>query len=274
MKHCHISILCNELPFLKEKVPFLYKHFKQLIFVDYDLVNKKNSVDGSIEFIETYPDPENKIILIKNFDPSKIKYYHGGSFVEKQKMFSAASKFVHDNIDVVWATDLDEFFETELIKEVEELYKKDPALTSIDLPHRIFVYNQYNYYNKPDFYIVPRITRHKKKFIYGHCDFHSYGKTIKYTYRVLYHFAFVGFNRCSFKFEKIYKNSSFNHKKWLQTYLSAYKNKQKYVKLSHSNTHFGLISQPYNGKYPDYLDVEKMCNELNICNNEYLNIID
>lgn len=263
MKHCHISILCNELPFLKEKLPFLYKNFTQLIFVDYDIINKRNSIDGSTEFIKSYPDPENKIILIDEFDPSKINNYHGESFIEKQKMFAAASKYVKDDIDVVWATDLDEFFKTNLIKEVEELYNKDPSLVSIDLPHRIFVYNQYNYYNKSDFYIAPRITRHKKNFIYGHCDFQSYGKTIKYTAHVLYHFAFVGFNRCLFKFDKVYNNRNFDHQKWLNVYLSALKKKQKYIRLIHSNTHFGLVSQPYNGEYPEYLNVENMCDDLN-----------
>ena len=34
MKHCHISIISNELPFLKRKLPFLYKNFDQIIFVD------------------------------------------------------------------------------------------------------------------------------------------------------------------------------------------------------------------------------------------------
>lgn len=24
MNHCHISIMCNELPFLKHKLPFIY----------------------------------------------------------------------------------------------------------------------------------------------------------------------------------------------------------------------------------------------------------
>ena len=46
MKHCHISILCNELPFLKEKLPYLYEHFEQLIFVDYNIITKGNSTDG------------------------------------------------------------------------------------------------------------------------------------------------------------------------------------------------------------------------------------
>ena len=266
MQHCHISILCNELPFLKEKLPYLYKYFEQLIFIDYNIIDKGNSTDGSIEFIENFPDPDNKVKLIKDLNEeklNKIKHYHGDSFIEKRKMFAIASYFVKDDIDIVWATDLDEFFETELIYEVEELFNADKSLQSIDLPHRIFVYNQYNYYNKSDFYIAPRITRHKPKFLYGHCNFDKYGKTIKYTKRCLYHFAFVGYNRCSFKFNKVYTNNSFNHNEWLKIYAEKLKNKEKYIELCHSNINLNLISEPYNGLYPDYLNVEKLSNELN-----------
>ena len=263
MKHCHITIICNELVFLKHKLPFLYMYFAQLIFVDYNMITKANSTDGSIEFIESFPDPEKKIILIKNFDPDKIYRYHGESFIEKQKMFAAASVYVKDNIDIVWATDADEFFKVALIKEVENLYNIDPMLISIDLPHRIFVYNQYNYYNKSDFYIAPRITRHRKNFIYGHCDFQQYGKTIKYTNYVLYHFAFVGYQRCLFKYEKVYMNKNFNSKQWLKDYLDALKNNVKHIELIHSNTHLNLYSEPYNSDYPEYLDVDNMCKELN-----------
>ena len=158
MKHCHISILCNELPFLKEKLPYLYEYFEQLIFIDYNIIDKGNSTDGSIEFIENFPDPDYKIKLIKDLNEKKlntITQYHGDSFIEKRKMFAIASYFIKDDIDILWATDLDEFFETELIYDVEELFNNDKVLQSIDLPHRIFVYNQYNYYNKPDFYIAP-----------------------------------------------------------------------------------------------------------------------
>ena len=263
MKHCHISIMCNELPFLKEKLPFLYDHFNQLIFVDYNIIDKCNSNDGSIEFIENFPDVKNKITLIKDFNPNNVKIYHGESFIEKQKMFAVASKFINNNTDIVWATDLDEFFNIELIKEVEELYKNDEQLQSIDLPHKIFVYNEHNYYDKNDFYIAPRITKHINNFVYGHCNFDKYGKTIKYTKQCLFHFAFVGFNRCSFKFHRVYNNRNFNHNEWLNTYLTSIKNNEKYVKLMHSNIHLNLISKPYTGNYPSYLNVEKMCKELN-----------
>ena len=37
MKFCHLNLCCNELPFLKEKIPFLYNHFQQIIIIDYDI---------------------------------------------------------------------------------------------------------------------------------------------------------------------------------------------------------------------------------------------
>ena len=269
MKHCHISILCNELIFLKHKLPFLYKHFSQLIFVDYNIISKGNSTDGSIEFIENFKDIDNKITLIKNFNPSEISIFHGESFVEKQKMFAKASTFVNNNINIVWATDLDEFFNVNLIKDVEELYIKDSNLVSIDLPHRIFVYNEHNVYDKDDFYIAPRITKHKINNIYGHCDFQRNGKTIKYKQEYLYHFAFVGFERCLFKFDKIYSNKNFNHINWLNEYMSSFKENKKYIKLQHSNTNMNLYSKPYIGSFPDYLNVNLLCKELNNNNNLY-----
>lgn len=263
MKHCHISIMCNELPFLKQKLSFLYDNYEQIIFVDYNLHTKSNSTDGSIEFIEGFDDPFNKIILIKDFDPDEVTRYRGVSFIEKRKMFAVASQFVKDDIDIVWATDLDEFFYKDLIKRVEDDFSSDSELQSIDIPHKIFVYNQYNIYNKNDFYIAPRITRHKKGFLYGHCDFGMYGKTKKYTDIYLFHYAFIGYRRCFFKFLNIYKNSAFDARLWLKTYLIALKNKDRLVSLRHSNVNLNLYSTEYTGSHPDYIDIDELCAELN-----------
>ncbi len=260
MNHCHISIMCNELIFLKQKLPFLYNNFKQLIFVDYNIFDKCNSNDGTIEYIESFNDVDNKITLIKDFNPSIVSKYNGVSVIEKQKMFAVASRYVYDNIDIVWATDLDEFFEKDLINEVENIYLNDKELVSIDLPHKIFAYNQYNIFDDTnDFYIKPRITKHKKGKQYGHCNFETYGKTIKYSNRYLYHFAFIGFKRCDFKFNKIYKN---NQKPWLEAYLKAISNKEKHIILHHP-AYKKLYTIPYNGDYPDYIDVDTMCKSLN-----------
>ena len=60
MIHCHINLSCNELPLLRHKLPFLYKYFHQIIIVDYDILNDCNSKDGSIEYIEKFPDEKKK----------------------------------------------------------------------------------------------------------------------------------------------------------------------------------------------------------------------
>ena len=60
MKHCHFSILCDELPFLKQKLPFLYEYFDQLIFYDLNVRTLDFSTDGSHEFIKAFPDPQKK----------------------------------------------------------------------------------------------------------------------------------------------------------------------------------------------------------------------
>ena len=118
MNHCHISIMCNELPFLKQKLLFLYNNFSQLIFIDYDIQNNCNSIDGSIEYIENFKDIDKKITLLKDFDPDKIHEYNGESIIEKRKMFAYGSKYIKDNIDIIWATDLDEFFHKDLINKI------------------------------------------------------------------------------------------------------------------------------------------------------------
>ena len=58
MKHCHFSILYNELPFLKQKLPFLYDNFDQVIFYDLNVCTHQPhfSTDGCHEFIKDFPD--------------------------------------------------------------------------------------------------------------------------------------------------------------------------------------------------------------------------
>jgi ribosomal protein S24E len=259
MKHCHISIFTNELIFLKRKLPFMYKHFDQIILVDYNILTKKCSTDGSVKYIESFNDPENKIIYIKDIDMNKIINYKGASFVEKKKMFAKASEYVKDDIDIVWATDLDEFFDESLIKYVEDMYNKDATLSSINIPHKIFVYNEHNIFNNLNFYISPRIVRHVPKRLYGHCNFGEYGKNIDIKDHYLYHFAFVGLKRCEFKI-KIYKNNGI---KFIAEYKNALNKKLKYINVNHLNLKLNLKSIPYTGEHLDYLDVEQMCLELN-----------
>jgi len=266
MKHCHLSLCCNDLPFLKQKLHFLYNNFDQIIFIDYNILKKTNSDDGSIEYIESFNDYEKKIILLKNFNPDEIIEYNGVHIIELQKMFSYGSSFINDDIDIVWATDLDEFFTYDLIQNVENLYLNDNELISIDIPHIIFTYNQYNVFNYFSlFYIKPRITRHVKGKIYGHCNFETYGKTIKLINMYLYHFSYIGFNRCYNKlvlYNSIGDGSKHVLDEWLNEYKLNLKNKKKYIDIYHpGNTSIKTID--YNEYIPEYININEIIDELN-----------
>jgi hypothetical protein len=259
MKHCHLSIMSNELTFLKRKLPFLYENFDQIIFVDYDIVSKGNSTDGTIEYIEKFEDVENKITLLKFSKKTEVDKFRGQASLEKQKMFGFGSKYVNDDINIVWATDMDEFFERDLIDKVENEFEKDSYLQTIDLPHKVFIYNEHNFFDVNDFYIAPRITKHKKGQVYGHCDFDKYGKTIALPDEFLYHYAFVGYNRCMSK-QTFYGKVNFG---WLESYSKFLSQGDKYITIKHPANHRSLVSKPYLGSHPEYLDITNMCEELN-----------
>ena len=277
MKHCHISIMSNELIFLKQKLQFLYDNFEQIIFIDYDILNTCNSKDGSIDYIQNFDDKDNKITLIKfnENDLKSITNYNGVSMVEKRKMFAKGSNYINDDIDIVWATDMDEFFDKKLISMVEDEFKQDSNLITLDFPEYTFVYNQYNIFkgkeiNNSSYICPPRITRHSKNKIYGHCNFQDYGKTKKCEKEFIYHFAWIGYNRTNFKL-KIYNrnNDSIKKKindKFLNMYYKSLIKKEKYINISHPNLDLKMCSVKFDNKIPEYIDNLKMVNELNKLN--------
>ena len=207
MKHCHFSILYNELPFLKQKLPFLYEYFDQIIFYDLNVACEKPhfSTDGSHEYILDYPDPQNKINIVEETDLSQVTKYYGGSGIAKRKMFTLASQYVRDEMDIFWCTDMDEFFYPSLIKEVESTLCHHPEVNSIDLDHYYFWKDFDLILCDPtsDFMrIAPRIARHKQGNIYGHCSLHEqYPETKTLDDHKLYHFAWLGEERCMYKID-------------------------------------------------------------------------
>ena len=207
MKHCHFSILYNELPFLKQKLPFLYVHFDQIIFYDLNVTTDpyRFSTDGSHEFILNYPDPANKITLIEETDLSHVTQYYGGSGIAKRKMFTLASQRIKENIDVFWCSDLDEFFHPSLLKEVETVFEDNKKVNSINLEHYYFWKDFDLLMCDPESDIMrlpPRIARHQKGNVYGHCSLHEqYPQTYELKTQRLYHFAWLGEERCQFKFD-------------------------------------------------------------------------
>jgi len=203
MNHCHFSILYNELPFLKQKLPFLYENYQQLIFFDLGIFEEENlfSSDGSHEFIKNYPDPENKITLIEKTNLDDVFNFTGSVAIGKQKMFAVGSQYVRDDIDIFWCTDMDEFFNQSLIRKVENVFSNNREVRSIDLRHLCFWKNFSYTLSTPEedvMTLYARIARHTPGNIYSHC---AIQEQFKETYffdpedEVYYHFAWVGDSR-------------------------------------------------------------------------------
>lgn len=213
MKHCHFSILYNELPFLKQKLPFLYEYFDQIIFYDLNTFTDVYtfSTDGSHEFIKNYPDPERKITFIERKNLHRVKPV-GTSNMIKRKMFSLGSDFVKPEMDVFWCTDMDEFFNESLIKEVETLFNRNQDIKGIDVDHFIFWKDlntiMASTIKKLSTPFYTRIAKHEDGNKYGHCTLSNQFKPRLKTNSKIYHFAFVGEPRTSDKLFKYYSGTN------------------------------------------------------------------
>ena len=229
MKHCHFSILYNELPFLKEKLPFLYKFFDQLIFFDLNVgeVPPHFSTDGSHEYIRDFPDPQGKITLIEKENLDNVLAFCGDGSVEKQKMFAVGSSYVFPDMDVFWCTDMDEFFHSRLISKVERILRERSEVNSIDLRHLMFWKSlSYTLSTPTSDYstLYARICRHKPGNLYSHCAIHKqFPETFVIEDECYYHFAWVGDTRVRSKIKHYSRPPTGNpkHKKMYDQYLDT-----------------------------------------------------
>lgn len=273
MNHCHFSILYNELPFLKQKVPFLYENFDQLIFYDLNTFNDpyKFSNDGSHEFIKEYPDPENKITLIETKNLSKVNPL-GKSNIIKRKMFSLGSEYIDPNMNFYWCTDMDEFFNSNLIKEVEEIYNRNPDIQSIEVDHFIFwkdldilICRDLKKLSEPFF---SRIAIHHDGNKYGHCDIKTRYSKSKKAKENIYHFAFVGETRTTDKLFKYYSGTGPLYRSIWESDKRPYLEKGKIYgfPFMHPNPSRKRGITPYPGniqKELPYISFEELAEDLN-----------
>ena len=245
LKHCHFSILYNELPFLKQKLPFLYKNFEQIIFYDLNvgITPHEYSTDGSHEYILNYPDPEKKIFLIEEKCLNKVKTFLGHGSLQKQKMFSLGSKYVKNDIDVFWCTDMDEFFNSTLIKKVEDIFIEKKEINSIDLEHYVF-WKDFNHIvadkNTNLMRLYSRIARHKPGNLYSHCAIQEQFKCyyINSNEQAYFHFAWLGDTRVRLKL-KNYSTPPFGNsylKPIYENYIKEVWEKRKNINISLNDT--------------------------------------
>ena len=220
MKHCHFSLVYNDLPYLKQKLPFLYDNFDQLIFYDLSAFDGKYqySQDGSHEFIKEYPDPEGKITLIElRHGLQFVKELNGPTNRTKLKMATYANKFIKDNIDVFWTTDMDEFFNVYLMREVEYILDKYPEVNNIGTDHYLF-WNNFDTImcegtTKGAYpWKLNRIARHKPGRRYSHCDLQErYPKEYR-AGNMIYHFSSVGKEKTLNKLFNFYSGTNEKYK--------------------------------------------------------------
>jgi hypothetical protein len=281
MRKCHFSILYNELPFLKQKMDFLYDNFEQLIFYDLNVgtSNPHFSTDGSHEFIKNYPDPENKITLIEKTDLSNVINFRGDGSIEKRKMFAVGSSYVWDDIESFWCFDLDEFFNKSLIEKVNNIFNGNGEINSIDVDHYVFLKDNETILvdkNSDTWSFYSRIARHKPGNVYGHCSISlQYPNTHKIEDESCYHFAWVGETRVKNKIDHYTKpptgnpNNILLYEKWIKNVWDKFKDFKSEIK---SNDIFGYPNmhpsvpkglKNYSGDYPEYLNVNKMIGDLN-----------
>jgi len=227
LKHCHFSIVYNEIQTLRVKLPFLYEHFSQIIFYDLNVLTSpfKGSDDGSREFIQDFPDPEKKIVLITETNLNGIPPIGRGS-IQKRQMFWLGSRFVAPIMDVFWCTDADEFFNESLIEKSENVLIENPEVNSIDLLHYVFWRSaKYILCNeKTDrFPFFPRIARHKSGQIYGHCDIETqYPKTYHMEDENMYHFSWIGDKKVREKITFYTQHCSASQKERLTNHYAKY----------------------------------------------------
>lgn len=89
----------------------IYPYFDKIIIVEgpvgyYVAKGHHHSTDGTIELIESYPDPENKIVLVS------------GQWEEKDSMVNAALPHIPNDTQFIWHFDDDECYYQETIESV------------------------------------------------------------------------------------------------------------------------------------------------------------
>lgn len=274
MKHCHFSILYNELPYLKQKVPFLYDNFDQLIFYDLSAFDGKYqfSQDGSHEYLKNYPDPQNKITLIELRNGLEFVQSLGGpTGITKQKMATYANKFINDDMDVFWTTDMDEFFTKDLMIEVEELLNEHPKVNCIENNHFLF-WNDFNTImcesvDKPEYkWGLARIARHKPGRQYSHCDLQTRHAPCFRATTPIYHFCNVGKEKTLNKLYNFYKGTPSNYREIWDKYETLEKEDgvlYGYPNMHQSIPNMGIMNTPFNVRgYLYYVDFTQLTKDI------------
>lgn len=124
-KFSFVMIALNAMPFIEYSLKSVYDFAHEIIIVEGAVENclfaanpDGGSKDGTVEFIKSFPDPENKITLIQ------------GRWPEKCEMQNEALK--HVSGDYVWLIDSDEVYKRNDLDRIKGIVKSDPSITQVN----------------------------------------------------------------------------------------------------------------------------------------------
>jgi len=120
-----VMIVLNGMPFIEYSLKSVYDFAHEIIIIEGAVENcmfaanaDGSSTDGTVEFIQSFGDPQNKVKLVR------------GRWPEKCEMQNEALK--HVTGDYVWLIDSDEVYKRGDLKKIKEILRSDPSITQVN----------------------------------------------------------------------------------------------------------------------------------------------
>lgn len=155
-----VTIVLNGMPFIEPCLKAIYNSAHEIIIIEESVTNclfaanpDGSSIDGTVEFIKSFPDPENKIRLIQGIWP------------EKCEMQNKALEYVTG--DYVWLVDSDEIYKQDDIERIRQILAADPSISQINFIPDNFWKGFDHIFVSPQFFAPPHHYRRLFKFVPG-----------------------------------------------------------------------------------------------------------
>jgi glycosyltransferase involved in cell wall biosynthesis len=145
MKTSFVIIVLNGMPFIEFSLKAVYPYAHEVIIVEgaielarFAANEDGSSKDGTVEFIKSFPDPDNKIKLIQGIWP------------EKCEMQDEALK--HATGDWIWLVDSDEVYHKSDFEKIADLVDNDPSVFRVNFFNYMFWKSSFEWnFDAPEF---------------------------------------------------------------------------------------------------------------------------
>ena len=140
-KISYVMNVLNGEPFIKYQLDSIYSYAHEIVIVEgaykkfsHASSSKGRSLDATIETIENYPDPDNKITFIQN----------SGFYNDRLDMCNEFLK--HVTGDVIWQIDADEFYLDSTHVYIQDIFSSDVELDRV-------CFNFYDFFGSLNYHI-------------------------------------------------------------------------------------------------------------------------